>query len=131
MLSDNEVLVPSAIKDEIGRLKQEAVQQFGQGAKLDPSALPDDMFTAQAEKRVQIGLLINEVIKANEIKADDADIDAYLEKMASVYQDPKSVIDYYKNNPEQLNSVKEIVLEEAAINLVVEKSSGNADGSVG
>jgi len=124
LLADNELLVPSAlVKDEIGRLKQEAIQQFGQGAKLDADALPDDMFKAQAEKRVQIGLLINEVIKVNEISADDEQIDAYLEKMASVYQDPQSVIDYYKNNAEQLNSVKAIVLEEAAINLVVSKAA--------
>jgi len=61
----NEFAVPSAlVQEELGRLKQQALQQFGGGNEnLDPSILPDEMFQDQADKRVKIGLLAAEIIQ--------------------------------------------------------------------
>ncbi|BCE01936.1 trigger factor [Marinicellulosiphila megalodicopiae] len=126
LMADNSVDAPSALtQDEIGRLKQEAVQQFGQGTKIDPSMLPDDMFKEQASNRVQIGLLMNEVIKVNKLEATDEAVKAYLTEMAAVYEDPASVVDFYYNNPQQLNQVKALLLEEAAIKVVTDASKLN------
>lgn len=123
LLEVNDFEVPQALVDEeIKRLKEDAVKQFGQGAKIDASALPSEMFQDQGVRRVKVGLVINEVINTNEIKADDEAVNAYLEDMASVYQDPKSVVEYYQNNAEQLNQIKAVVLEEAAIEKVLSDS---------
>jgi len=126
LIEDNTIDAPFAlVKDEIGRLKQEAVQQFGQGAKLDPSMLPDDMFTEQAKRRVQIGLLMNEIITLNKLEATDESVKAYLDDMAAVYEDPSSVVDFYMNNPQQLNQVKALLLEESAIKVVTDAAKMN------
>lgn len=123
LIGANEFDVPKAlIADEIGRLKQQAMQQFGGQANLDPSALPDELFTEQASRRVKIGLIMNAVISKAEIKAEDEAVQGYISEQASVYQDPQEVINYYNTNDEMLEQVKAIVVENAAVAHILEQS---------
>jgi trigger factor len=123
LVKSNEFDVPSAlVADEIRRLKQQAMQQFGQQSQFDVNTLPDEIFKDQAERRVKVGLIMNEVISSAEIKAEDEAIDAYINDQASVYQDPQQVIDYYKSNDEMLNQVKAVVVENAAIDHILNAS---------
>lgn len=123
LLENNDLDVPAALVDEeIGRLQQQAVQQFGGGAQMDPSSLPKELFQDQAQRRVKIGLLMNELIESAGLKAEDDDVRAYIEDQASVYQDPQQVIDYYYSNAELLNQVRAMVVENAAIDYILSKS---------
>ena len=87
--------------------------------------LPDDMFKEQASKRVQVGLLMNEIITVNKLEASEEAVSSYLNEMAAVYEDPSSVVDYYMNNPQQLNQVKALLLEESAIKVVTDAAKMN------
>jgi trigger factor len=122
LVAQNEVEIPSAlVTEEIDRMREQAVQQFG-GAQggFDPKSLPAEMFQDQAKKRVQVGLVVAEVIKAKGLEASDEKVNAKLEEMAAVYQEPQQVIDWYQNNPEQLNQLKAVVLEELVVDTVLE-----------
>ena len=123
MVAQNEVEIPSAlVTEEIDRMREQAVQQFG-GAQggFDPKSLPSrDCSRDQAKKRVQVGLVVAEVIKAKGLEASDEKVNAKLEEMAAVYQEPQQVIDWYQNNPEQLNQLKAVVLEELVVDTVLE-----------
>ena len=102
--------------EELTRLKQQALQQFGGGNEsLDPSILPDEMFQDQADKRVQIGLLAAEIIQQNEFKADEDKINALIAEMAQGYQDPQEFIDHYTNNAEQRSQLEGVVLEDQVV----------------
>ncbi|PTY36660.1 trigger factor [Saccharospirillum sp. MSK14-1] len=126
LLEDNDIDVPAAlVDDEIGRLQQQAVQQFGGGAQMDPSSLPKELFQDQAERRVKIGLLMNELIESAELKPEEAEVRAYVEDQAAVYQDPQQVIDYYYSNAELMNQVRAMVVENAAIDYILSKSKVN------
>jgi trigger factor len=109
--------VPTAlVTEELGRLKQQALQQFGGGNEnLDPSILPDEMFQDQAVKRVQVGLLAAEIIQQNEFKAGEEKVQALVEEMAQGYQDPQEFIDYYMNNTEQRSQLDGVVLEDQVV----------------
>ena len=112
--------VPGAlITEEIQVLRGQTVQQFG-GAGNNPSIdfaklLPDDMFRGQAERRVRLGLLLNAIITAGELKADAAKVRAAVEELASTYEDPKEVIDWYYANRQQLQGVESMVLEDQVV----------------
>lgn len=126
LLEDNDIDVPAAlVDDEIGRLQQQAVQQFGGGAQMDPSSLPKELFQDQAERRVKIGLLMNELIESAKLKPEEAEVRAYVEDQAAVYQDPQQVIDYYYSNAELMNQVRAMVVENAAIDYILSKSKVN------
>jgi trigger factor len=118
----NEIDLPKALIDqEIERLKQEAVQQFGGGeANIDASMLPSEMFTAQAEKRVTLGLLVNAIVEQNELKVDDDRVKTMIHDMASSYEEPEQVINFYYNNQQQLNQIQNLVLEDQVIDLIVD-----------
>ncbi|MCV6589873.1 MAG: trigger factor [Marinobacterium sp.] len=110
--------VPAALVDgEIDTLRRQAISQFAgpNAPEMDLNILPKEMFADQAKKRVAIGLLVQEVISANDITVEDARVDAMIEDLASTYQEPQEVIDYYKNNEEMLNQVKNLVLEDQVV----------------
>ncbi|RDE24240.1 trigger factor [Motiliproteus coralliicola] len=119
----NDIDVPQALIDgEVDRLRQQAVQQFGGGANIDASALPAELFADQAKRRVSIGLLVGELIQANELKADADRVRSTIEEMAQTYQQPQEVIDYYYGNQEQLAQVEALVLEDQVVDLLASQA---------
>ena len=121
LLQSNDIEVPSALIDqEVDRMREQAVQQFGGPKGFDPKQLPAELFAASAKKRVALGLLINEVIKQRELKVDDERVRAMIEEMASAYQQPQQVIDWYYSNDEQLSQLKYVVLEEQVVDTILE-----------
>lgn len=122
LLAANAIDVPKAlVEDEVGRLRVQAVQQYG-GGKMDPASLPAELFTEQAERRVKVGLIMSDIIKKHELKATPAAVTAYIDDLAAVYQEPASVVEYYRNNREQMAQVEAVVIEEAVIQKVLEGS---------
>ncbi len=120
LLETNEVDVPaSLVEQEIDRLRQQAVQQFGGGQQLDPRQLPAELFKDQAEKRVLIGLLMNAVIESNELTPSAEKVEQLIEEVASTYQDPAEVREYYANNPQQKSQVEALALEEQVVEKVL------------
>lgn len=120
----NAIDVPSALIDgEIDQLRKQAIQQFGgPDANIDPNMLPKEMFEAQAEKRVQVGLLVAEVVKANELKVDEDRVRTTVEDLASTYQEPKQVIDWYYSNQEMLSQIQNLVLEDQVLDLLLDSA---------
>lgn len=120
LLAKNEIDVPSALVDqEIDRLRQQAVQQFGGAQYMDPSRLPAELFKDQAEKRVRIGLLMNAIVDANEIKPSEEKVAALIEEAAATYQEPQEVRDFYNNNPQQKSQLEAVALEEQIVEKVM------------
>lgn len=124
LLEQNSIDVPAALVDqEIQRLQEQAFQQFGGGQEFKPGMLPNELFQPQAERRVKLGLLINAAIEQLEIKADDAKVDALIEDMASTYQDPEQVKEFYKSNKEQRAQLEALALEEQVVETILEKAT--------
>jgi trigger factor len=91
--------VPRALIDqEIGKLRQQMFQQFGGagGQDLDlESLLPAEMFQEQAERRVKLGLILSELVAKAELTADPDKVRAAIEEIASTYQEPEQVVQWY------------------------------------
>jgi trigger factor len=66
-----------------------------------------------------VGLILGELIKANEIKADDAKVQEIIASMASAYEDPAEVVAYYNDNPQLLENVRSLAVEDQAIEFVL------------
>ncbi|QUM79671.1 MULTISPECIES: trigger factor [unclassified Moritella] len=124
LVETNDIEIPAAlIKQEIVTLRQQAMQRFGQMAPQNAPELPDELFTEQASRRVKIGLVLGEFIKVNEITADDARVQDMIASMASAYEDPAEVIAHYKDNDQALENVRNVAVEDQAIDLVLEKAN--------
>lgn len=122
LLNTNTVEVPKAlISTEIDRLREQAVQQFG-GANIEASQLPAELFEEQAKRRVSLGLIVAEVVKQNDIKPDNDRVRAMVEELASAYQEPEQVINWYYQNEQQLGEIQSVVLEEQVVDTVLQKA---------
>lgn len=121
----SDMQIPKAlIEQEIDALRNQQMQQFGALAeKLNPKdILPDELFSENAERRVRLGLVINEIISSEDIKADAAKVDEALEELAGSYEDKDEVINWYKSNPQQLQQIEGMVIEETVVENLLEKS---------
>lgn len=125
LLASNQVELPnSLVSGEIDKLRQEAIQQFGgqKEGKIDASLLPGEMFQKQAEKRVTLGLLVGEVLKQENLEVDGERVRAMIENMASFHEDPQKVVKWYYSNEQQLNQVRNMVLEEQLIEQILQQA---------
>ena len=122
LVEQNDIAVPAALIDqEINVLRQQATQRFGGDAANAPE-LPRELFEEQAKRRVVVGLLLGEVIKSEELKADEERVKAIIAEMASAYEDPSEVVAYYEQNEQMMNNMRNVALEEQAIEALLEKA---------
>ncbi|MCE0732045.1 trigger factor [Halomonas sp. G15] len=120
----NEIPVPQAlVQQETDGLKRQAAQQFGLGEDFDVSQLPNELFEEQARSRVEVGLLLAEVIKANELEASDDEIRAKVQELAEQYQEPEQVVEHYMGNDQLKTQVKSAILEEKAVDVLLGQAS--------
>ncbi|MBX8500473.1 trigger factor [Pseudomonas cichorii] len=122
LLAANPIEVPKALlENEVNRLRVQAVQQFG--GNIKPDQLPAELFEEQAKRRVELGLIVAEVVKQFELKPDDARVRDLIQEMASAYQEPEQVVAWYYKNEQQMNEVRSVVLEEQVVDTVLQKAS--------
>lgn len=120
-----DILLPKdLIKQETSVLRGQMMQQFGGQASpsLDlESLLPDDMFTEQAQRRVKLGLLLNEYIVKEEINADVDKVKETIDELASTYEDPEEVINHYYGNQQQLQQIESMVVEDMIVERLLDQ----------
>src|SRR5690606_39498876 len=91
-----------------------------QGAQaFDSSMLPDDLFKEQAQKAVKLGVLVSKVLADAKIEVDPARVEAYIDDMASSYEDPTEVIEYFKNDKQQRAQIEAVVLEDQIVDHIL------------
>lgn len=129
LLAANEVELPSSmVKQEIDRQRQMMVQRFTQqfgaqgGKAFDSSVLPDELFKEQAEKSAKLGVLVSKVLQDSKLEVDQERVKAYIEDMASSYEDPQEVIDYFSNDKQQRAQIEAVVLEDQLVDYILQSA---------
>ena len=122
LLANNDIAVPAAaVAEEVDVLRQQAVQRFG-GKPEMAAQLPAELFEADAKRRVQVGLLLSSVITSNELKVDEDRVKETIAELASAYEQPAEVVEYYAKNPRLTDNIRNVVLEEQAVEAVLAKA---------
>ena len=120
LVENADVLIPKAlVETEIVNLKNQAIQQMGGRGSPDASLLPDDLFNKQAEKRVILGLLMGKIMEEQKIQADPAKVRESVEELASTYESPDEVINWYYGNKEQLSVIESQVVEDEIFDFIL------------
>lgn len=117
--------VPKAlIANEIQVLRNQMLQRFGgQQQNFDvKSLLPDTMFQEEASRRVTLGLIVGEIVKSTKLKPDAKRVKSMIEEIASTYQEPKEVIEYYSGNQELMAGVESAVLEDQVVDHILSQA---------
>ncbi|MFK8030811.1 MAG: trigger factor [Gammaproteobacteria bacterium] len=89
----------------------------------DPAQLPPaDMYTEQAKRHVGLRLLINEVITSQELTVDSAQVDEKLASVTGSYEQSDEVIKQYRSNPQVMQQIEAMVMEEQVVSLLIDKA---------
>ena len=119
-----DVSVPATlIAGEIQQLRDQAIQQIGAGKNIDPAMLPDDLFTDQARRRVVLGLILGEVVQQHKITADPVRVREAVEELASTYESPDDVVNWYYGDKEQLGTVESTVIEDQVFDHIIDTAN--------
>jgi trigger factor len=113
------VLVDQEITHLMGMMRQNMSQ-----SGMDPAtmALPPELFTPQAERRVRLGMILSDMVKLHELKATPEQVRAKVEALAKSYQDPEMVINYYYADRNRMAEVESLVIEENVMEYVLGKA---------
>ncbi len=108
--------VDSMIEGARADLKQRGIKD------ADKAPIPDDLFRPQAEKRVRLGLVVAELVRANELQAKPEQIKAHIEELAASYEKPQDVVRWYLSDKRRMAEVEAIVIENNVTEFVLSKA---------
>ena len=116
--------VPKTLVDaEVQRLAEMAREDMRRrGMKVDGMPIPPDLFKDQAERRVRLGLILAELVRANNLQAHADQVKAQIDDFAQSYEDPAEVLRWYYADRSRLGEVEALVLEENVVKYVVDQA---------
>ncbi len=120
-------LPQSSVQAEVERMVARARAELKQrGIKdADNAPIPEDMFRPDAERRVHLGLVVAELVRANDLYAKPEQIKAHIEEIASSYEKPADVVRWYYGDNQRLSEVESVVLENNVTDFVLGKAKIN------
>ena len=118
LLKTNPIDIPNALLEmEIQRLMQSARQDMEQrgGAKVKDFPMQREWFVDQAKRRVSLGLILSEIVKVNKLQAQPDQIKKIVEESAQSYEHPEEVIRWYYAQPQRLQEVEGVAIEDNVV----------------
>ncbi|ODU60300.1 MAG: trigger factor [Comamonadaceae bacterium SCN 68-20] len=114
----------AAIQAEIARLLEGARADLKQrGIKdADKAEIPEDIFRPQAERRVRLGLVLAELVRANALQATPEQLKTHIDELAASYEKPEDVVRWYFGDRQRLAEVEAVVVENNVTSFVLGKA---------
>ena len=111
LMAANPVPLPKVLIDEeIQRIKEQ-----GEGYSAAAQGVGgEEALAMRAERRVALGLILAEIIKKNQFKADPDKVRTAVGAIAATYEHPEEVVKWYYARRERLMNVEALVLEDQA-----------------
>ena len=125
LVANAELDLPNAsVQAELERLVANARADLKQrGIKdAEKAPIPDDIFRPQAEKRVRLGLVVAELVRANEVQAKPEQLKAHIEELAASYEKPQDVVRWYLGDNSRMAEVEAVVIENNVTDFVLGKA---------
>jgi len=125
LLNSTSFEVPkSLVEEEQRRLADMARNDLAQrgvpASQLEQAPLPMDLFAAQADRRVRLGLLVGEVVRTNGLQPRPDQIRKLVEELAQSYEKPQDVVNWYLSDRKRLAELEGAALEDNVTRWVLE-----------
>ena len=127
LAANHDFEVPAGMVDQEFEAIWKQVEQDKEAGRLDPSDAGKDDDTlkadyrALAERRVRLGLLLADVGQKNDVTVTQDDVNkALIEEARRFPGQEHLVFQYYKSNPDALNSLRAPIFEDKVIDFILE-----------
>ncbi len=117
-------LPKSVVQAELDRLVEGARADLKQrGIKdADKAPIPEDLFRTQAERRVRLGLVVAEVVRAHNLHATPEQIKTHIEDLAASYERPADVVRWYQSDNRRMAEIEAVVIENNVTDYVLSQA---------
>ncbi len=125
LIANAELDLPNAsVQAEIGRMIEGARNDLkSRGIKdADKAPIPEEVVRPQAERRVRLGLVVAELVRANDLQAKPEQIKAHVQELAASYEKPSEVERWYYSDMQRLAEVEGVVIENNVAEFVLGKA---------
>ena len=125
LVAKAELDLPNAsVQSELDRMIEAARADLKQrGVKdADKAPIPDDIFRPQAEKRVRLGLVVAELVRANQLQAKPDQLKTHIEELAASYEKPQDVVRWYLSDNQRMAEVEAVVIENNVTDFVMSQA---------
>ena len=113
-------LPKSLIEMESQRLVQATRADLeARGMKMEQLPINPEMFEQQARRRVSLGLIMAELVKAHDLAAKPEQVRAMAEEQAESYEHPDEVVKWLYSQPQRLSEMESLVLEDNVVTWVL------------
>jgi len=121
LLEANPFDVPKALVDlEAQYMVENTKQDFkSRGMPTDNLPFEPAWFTPQATRRVKLGLLLAEVVKAKDLKAKPEQVRAVIDDFSATFEDPQEVVRWYYSQPQRLQEAESLATENNVVEWVL------------
>jgi trigger factor len=119
-----QLVVPKSLVElEAASLLERAKAELRRrGGEVADSNLSADSFRPQAEDRVAIGLILNEIVRAHNLQAKPEQVRALVAESAQSYEQPEAVIRWHYEKPERLNEFEFAAVERNVIDWALSRA---------
>jgi trigger factor len=119
LVEANPIDIPQTLKhQEMHTLQHDAMQRMG--IEDHDQAPPIENFSEIAEKRVRLSLLISQLIADQGLTVDEAKVRERVAEMCAGYENAEDMVNMYMANPQVVQQVQPMVLEQQAIDWLLE-----------
>jgi trigger factor len=117
LIDATRIEVPKSLVElEIERMSAAARKDLeARGIKTEGRPIPREAFEQQAQRRVTLGLILAEVVKANGLQAKPEQVRAMVEEQAQTYEQPEQWVKWFYQEPERLREAESMVLEDNVV----------------
>jgi trigger factor len=125
LVAASQLELPKAlVGGELERLMASAREDLKKrGIKdADTAPLPQDLFQGQAERRVRLGLVVAELVRANNLQAKPEQLQAHIEEMSQSYEKPAEVMRWYLSDRSRMAEVEALVIEKNVTEFVLSRA---------
>jgi len=114
-------LPKALIESEIESLAEKAKQDLAQrGIDAKQMAIPREAFEEPAKKRVQLGLIVSELVRQQQLQPRPEQVRVIVEEAAAAYENPAEVIRYYFSDRQRLAEVEALAIEQNVVDYVLQ-----------
>jgi trigger factor len=117
-------LPKALVEAEAERLMADARQDLkNRGLKdAETAPLPPELFREPAERRVKLGLVVGELVRAHNLQAKPEQLQAHIETLAQSYEKPADVMRWYLSDRQRMAEVEATVVENNVAQHVLAKA---------
>ena len=121
LIKANSISIPRAlVEQDIDALQQGAMRELG---VTDPAQAPArERFSSLAQRRVTVGLLIQELVRQNKIRLDAARVEQRVQELAAPYEKPAEAAQFYRADRGMMTQIETGVLEDQVVDFLLARA---------